>query len=136
MGSGQVIPVVIDTNVLVSALLFGGDPGRLVAYWKSGRILPYISKAMVEELLRVLSYPKLGITEKDIQYLLYAEILPYFNIQKVKPGPVIIETYPSDDKFLCCAAAAGADAVISGDKHLLQMRTYQDIVILSPAQFF
>ena len=56
MGAFQVIRVVLDTNVLVSGLLFGGVPGTLVDLWKAGRIRPVMSKKMVDELLRVLAY--------------------------------------------------------------------------------
>ena len=54
MGKGKIIRVVIDTNVLVSALLFGGKPGRLVRLWKNGTILPFLSREMMDEYLRVL----------------------------------------------------------------------------------
>ena len=57
------IPVVIDTNVFLSALLFGGTPGKLISLWKSGKIQPQVNKNTVAELLRVLAYPKFKLTE-------------------------------------------------------------------------
>jgi putative PIN family toxin of toxin-antitoxin system len=62
MGKVKVKRVVIDTNVVISALLFGGEPGELIPLWKSGRIKPLASKEMVDEYLRVLTYPKFGLT--------------------------------------------------------------------------
>ena len=50
--------VVIDTNVLVSALLFGGIPGRFVALWKNNHVAPLVSAEIMAEYLRVLAYPK------------------------------------------------------------------------------
>jgi putative PIN family toxin of toxin-antitoxin system len=78
--------VVIDTNVLVSALLFGGDPGELITLWKEHYIQPLTSKEIMEEYLRVLAYPKFRLTEKEIEYLFTQEILPYFEVITVKSG--------------------------------------------------
>jgi putative PIN family toxin of toxin-antitoxin system len=64
------IPVVIDTNVFLSALLFGGTPGKLISLWKSGKIQLQVNKNTVAELLRVLAYPKFKLAENEIQYLL------------------------------------------------------------------
>ena len=78
------ITVVIDTNVFLSALLFGGTPGKLISLWKSGKIQPQLNKTTVAELLRVLAYPKFELTENEIQYLLYVEILPFCNVVSTK----------------------------------------------------
>jgi putative PIN family toxin of toxin-antitoxin system len=135
MGSFQVIPVVLDTNVLVSGLLFGGAPGTLVDLWKAGRIRPVMSQKMVDELLWVLAYPNFQLAEEDIHYLLYVEILPYVQLVNVRSGRVMITADSSDDMFLRAAAAAGATYIISGDRHLLQIKFYKQIPILSPAEF-
>ena len=135
MGPVKAIPVVIDANVLVSALLFGGTPGKLMLLWKERRIRPFLSKAMLDELLRVLAYPKFRLTENEIDFLLYAEVLPFFAAATVSQGPVIVKDDPYDDIFLRCAAAAGARFIISGDRHLLSLKSYKQIPILTPAQF-
>jgi hypothetical protein len=135
MGAFQTIPVVIDTNVIVSGLLFGGTPGRLVQLWQEGQIRPYVSKEITAELIRVLAYPKFDLTQSEIDYLLYREILPYFEVAGYPAGPVIVAVDPQDDKFLKCAQAVGAAAVISGDRHLLALQSYEHIPIVSPARF-
>jgi putative PIN family toxin of toxin-antitoxin system len=135
MGAVKTIRVVIDTNVLVSALLFGGTPGKLVDLWKERRIQPFLSKEMIDEFIRVLAYPKFQLSEKEIDYLLYAEVLPYFEVTSSLPGPVIIEDDPQDDMFLGCAGETGAPFIISGDRHLLSLKSYKNIAILTPAQF-
>lgn len=135
MGTVKIIPVVIDTNVLVSALLFGGKPGRLIDLWKNRRIRPHLSEEMTDELIRVLAYPKFELTEKEIDYILYVEILPFFDAAEFPKGPLIIEDDPQDDMFLRCADAAGAEFIISGDRHLLSLKSYKNIPILTPAKF-
>jgi len=128
-------PVVIDTNVIVSAILFGGIPGELIHLWKSGRIKPLASKKIIDEYIKVLAYPKFELSETEINYILYNEILTYFDIIPTKDTPVIIKADPSDDKFIHCAKAGKAIAIISGDQHLLHLKTYQKIKILTPAKF-
>ena len=135
MGAVKTIPVVIDTNVLVSRLLFCGKPGEFVELWKNRRIQPYISKAMVDELVRVLAYPKFQLTADEIDYLLYSEILPYFEVTTTRDGPIVVKVDPQDDIFLRCAEAAEAKFVVTGDRHLLSLKTYRKISILTPAQF-
>ena len=131
----MITKVVIDTNVIVSALLFGGKPGNLITLWKHRVIIPFVTKEIVDEYLRVLTYPKFELTEKEIQYLLYQQILPYFNIVEAKPGNIILQSDPSDDKFIRCAMAGTAYAVISGDSHLLSLKKYRNTPIVTPSQF-
>jgi putative PIN family toxin of toxin-antitoxin system len=135
MGKVKVKRVVIDTNEVISALLFGGEPGELIPFWKSDRIKPLASREMVDEYLRVLTYPKFGLTPEEINFLLYQEIVPYFEIVKAKPGPVIIGDDPSDDKFIRCAEAGRAETIISGDQHLLRLQYFGNIRILTPVRF-
>ena len=135
MGQNKVIPVVVDTNVIVSALLFGGTPGRLIDLWKEGRIQLYVCIEIIDEIMRVLTYPRFQLSEKEISYLIYDEILPYSEIVDIPSGPVIISRDPSDDKFIRCAESAGADVIVSGDRHLLSLKKHGDIKILTPARF-
>jgi putative PIN family toxin of toxin-antitoxin system len=129
------VKVVVDTNVVISALLFGDVPGKLIALWQSGVIKPVASKDIVDEYIRVLTYPKLKLFEEEINYLLYQEILPFFDIIDVRQGRQILEKDPQDDKFIRCALKARAIYIISGDQHLLALKSYQKIRILSPAEF-
>jgi len=121
MGAVKVKRVVMNTNVLVSALLFGGVPGKLVVLWKEGAIQPLASKDIIEEYLRVLSYPKFSLTVMEIDYLFTWEILPWFEVISVKTGAPFVPDDPSDDTFLWCALQGKAEAIISGDEHLLSL---------------
>ena len=80
------IRVVIDTNVVVSALLFGGAPGKLVSLWKTGSIQPLGSAAIFAEYLKVFAYPRFQLSEGEIDYLISVEILPSFEIAAGEPG--------------------------------------------------
>ncbi len=113
--------VVIDTNVLVSGLLFDGPPGELVTLWKKKIIHPCCSREMVEEYLRVLTYPKFNLSESEIDFILTHEILPFFKTVKVKPDKRYVRADAEDDKFIWCALACGAEAIVSGDAHLLNL---------------
>ena len=129
------IPVVIDTNVFVSALLFGGTPGKLIAFWKSVKIQPHLTSEILAEILRVLAYPKFQLTENEIQYLLYVETLPFCTVVAKKSGSTIIKEDPSDDIFLRCCETVKAKALISGDHHLLNLKSHRNTLILTPSQF-
>jgi len=129
------IKVVTDTNVVVSALLFGGTPGKLISLWKKKSIIPFICKEMEEELLRVLAYPKFSLSKQEIDCLFYQEIMPFFLTTRIKQGEVIVQDDPSDDIFIQCALAVGSQIVISGDKHLLSLGVYKGIKILTISQF-
>ena len=134
MGEIKVIRVVIDTNVLISALLFGGETGKLVPLWTSGRIQPLASREIINEYLCVLAYPKFQLTEQELKYLLYREILPWFEIVSVPPGEPIVKEDPADDKFIWCAEYIEAEYLISGDYHLLGLESV-GVQVVTPAEF-
>ena len=130
------IRAVIDTNVVVSALLFGGRPGLLVPLWKTGQIQAIACKEIIDEYIRVMTYPKFKLSEEEIHYLLHFEILPYFDVISVGLAhSPIIQKDPSDDMFILCAEAGKANVIISGDQHLLSLKNYKKIKILNPEQF-
>lgn len=135
MGKIEIISVVIDTNVFISAFLFGGVPGSLITIWKTGKIRPLISDSIIDEYLRVLAYPKFKLTEEDINYILYHETLPWFDIVTISKKTQIVSKDPDDDKFLHCADKGNAGYIISGDQHLLSLKFYKKIPIVSPSQF-
>ena len=135
MGKVKVRRVVIDTNVVISAFLFGGEPGELIPLWKGAVIQPLASREIVDEYLRVLAYPRFGLSTEEMNFILYQEILPHFEIVRAKVGPVIIKEDPSDDKFIRCAEAGKATIVISGDKHLIDLGSYGKVKIVTPGVF-
>ena len=105
MGTFKLIRVVIDTNVVVSGLLCGGHPGRIVDLWEGKQILPLCSGVMMEEYLRVLAYSKFSLSREEIHFLLDQEILPWFDIiitvspEKGLSGPILPMTNSSGVPF-------------------------------------
>ena len=130
--------VVIDTNCLVAALLFSSENLKwLRQAWQSGRIVPLLSRATLDELLRVLQYPKFQLTPEDIEHLL-ADFLPWAEVmqltQPLSGLPDIAD--PDDTKFLALAVAAEAKVLVSGDKHVLAVKgKLKDIAVLTLADF-
>lgn len=127
--------VVLDTNALVSALLFSGPSARLAELWRGGAVALLASGAMVREYGRVLAYPKFKLSAEEALGLLTEEVLPFVTpVEVSKVLPVIAED-PSDDEFLACALAGKADAIVSGDKHLLKLGDYRGIPVVSVRDF-
>jgi putative PIN family toxin of toxin-antitoxin system len=85
--------------------------------------------------LRVLSYRKFELSEKEIKELIQEEILPYAEVVKPKRRLRVIRRDPADNRFLECAVAGNAGVIISGDKDLLSLGQYRKIRIQSPGQF-
>jgi len=120
----KIIRVVLDTNVLISALLFKGELSRIVGLWQEGKILPIISKETFDELRAVLEYPKFSLTAAEIKSLIEQEILPFFEVVNVSEHVRGACRDPGDDKFISCAISPKADRVLTGDKDLSDMRNY------------
>lgn len=113
--------VVLDTNVVLSALVFGGgQAGRLRMGWQQGAFVPLVSTASVQELVRVLAYPKFRLSTPD-QGELLADYLPYAQTVRIpQPPPLVPECRdPLDVPFLQLAVAGKAQVLVSGDKDLL-----------------
>jgi putative PIN family toxin of toxin-antitoxin system len=113
--------VVIDTNLVLSALVFAG--GRLAPLrlaWQDRRVLPLVSSATVAELIRALAYPKFKLAAHEQEELL-ADYLPYCKVVRIPAVPPA--TPPCRDAFdvmfLELALAGKADALVTGDKDLL-----------------
>jgi hypothetical protein len=130
------LKVVIDTNVVVSALLFGGVPGKLVSAWKRRDINPFVSQEIIDEYMRVFAYPKFQLNSSEIEHIIYREILPFFEVVASKTGKKIVREDPTDDKFIHCAMEGNAKVIISGDRHLLSLKQVDDIRIVNPFQWF
>ena len=135
MGKKEKAPlkVVLDTNILVSALLFRGELSRMVDLWKTGRLIPVISKETFRELKAVFEYPKFHLTKDEIRTIIEEEVLPFFEVVEVAEEVSGICNDPDDDKFLSCAVSASADFVVSGDKHLCELHIYKSVRIIKPA---
>ncbi len=130
--------VVIDTNVLVSALISpGGKPGLIIGHLRDGDFTLLYSDALLGEWLDVLSRPRIQnkyhITNEDIQTILMLILL---RGQAITPDRQITACRdPKDNQFLEVAAAGQADVIVSGDKDLLVLDPFENISIVSPHRF-
>ena len=127
--------VVLDTSVLVSALLFKGELSKIVMLWQKGKITPVISKETFNELKAVIEYPKFSLSRDEIQSIIENEILPYFEIVEVIKDVKGVCRDPEDDKFISCALSASADYIVSGDKDLSDLKQYKSIRIIKAFDF-
>ncbi len=122
---------VFDTNVLVSALISTmGNPALLLDRAGKSYML-FISKDILTELEDVISRDKFGFTEEEVNTIIEA-IISFSEV--INPGIKldVIESDPDDNKILECAVACGASYIVSGDRHLLELKKYGKIKIITP----
>lgn len=131
--------IVLDTNVVLSALLWRGPPYRLLDALRqqSGTQL-YSSAALLEELADVLTRPtaskQLAVIGRTAP-LVMADYIETIDLVEPRNIPRVVANDPDDDHVLACALAAHADLIVSGDrKHLLPLGSYQGIRIVTPAE--
>jgi uncharacterized protein len=118
-----------------SALLFSGTASRLVPLWQSRRVVMLMSRAILEEYLRVLAYPKFRLTNEEINELMEEEILPFVETVRVRRRLSVVRRDPDDDKFLECAVGGRAECLVTGDRDLLDLGSYRRVKILTVSDF-
>jgi putative PIN family toxin of toxin-antitoxin system len=129
--------VVADTNIIVSGLLWRGNPRRILEAARAGNITLFTTAVLLVELEDVLSREKFalrlasaGVTPHDL-VLGYAALASVIEPAEIEP---VIVADPDDDAVLACAIAARSEVVISGDSHLLDLKQYQGIRIIKAAE--
>ena len=123
MASAGKMRVVLDTNVVLSALVFsGGAAGQLRTAWQAGMFTPLVSTATAHELVRVLAYPKFHLSAADREELL-ADYLPYTTTVRIPdPPPKVPECRDAFDvMFLELAVVGKAKVLVTGDRDLLAL---------------
>ena len=131
--SSSRLKVVIDTNVLVSSL-WGGKPAKIIELWDAGKIIMVVSEEILQEYFSVIE--RFDVTDEDIEEMAVLFSNPHKALivepcQKIK----IVKKDPADNKFIEAALAGGADFIVSGDAHLLEVKNQAGIPILAPAEF-
>ena len=117
--------VVVDTNVFVSGVFFGGPPGDVLSAWRDGLIEVLVSREIVEEYVRVgdrlsRQFPALDLVAGAAKLVL------------AQPLPEAVCRDADDDKFLACAVAGDAKYVVSGDRDLLAVSSWQGVTVVRP----
>ena len=110
--------VVLDTNVLLSAVLFDGRPEELLEHVRAGRIRGVASLHILDEFRRVLTRPRFGLSSELAEDLV-AEIATFVEVVAVEPSPTQWTNDPADDPVVETALQGHAEAIITGDRRLL-----------------
>jgi putative PIN family toxin of toxin-antitoxin system len=126
--------IVLDTNVIVSAFGWKGSAHEIFQKCIKGHFQLYLSPQILSEIKRVLSYHKFHFNQDEIDEFL-SIIIEAAEI--VEPEIIIdlISQDSSNNRVLECAITADCEYVISGDKHLLEIKEFESIKILSPDKF-
>lgn len=129
------LKVVLNTNIYISSILFGGKPEILIQLAREKVIDIFVSELILNELARIFK-AKFNWDNDQIHFTIDAlrkmthVVIPtvYLNV---------IELHDSDNRILECALEAGADFIISGDRHhILPLKTFKGIKILGVSEFF
>jgi len=125
--------VVLDTNIIVSGYLGGTVEGIIVA-WKSSEFTLIVTEVIIDEYLSVLKRPKFKIEQVEIENfsaLLIDKAEFVIPLEYIKT----ISNDDSDNKFLDAAVAGQANIIVSGDQHLLELKSFRNIEILNAKEF-
>ena len=126
--------IVLDTNVLISGIFFGGPPFQILEAWHEQKIQFLLSIEMFEEYKRVAE--ELAETHRGIDITAILDLIVVNS--KIIHAPALVTNVckdEEDDKFIACATAGDSKIIVTGDKAFLSVGKYQDIEIISPRQF-
>lgn len=127
------VKVVLDTNIYLSGIIFGGNSRHILDLVIEKRIAVFISPVILLEISQKLER-KFGWNKEQvitaIKIVSKTAFLVYPN-QKLH----VVKADKNDNKIIEAAVESGANFIITGDKHLLQIKKYQEIKIISPSQF-
>ena len=126
--------VIIDTNVLISGIFFGGPPAKILEAWRGGELQSVVSPEILEEYYEVCERISVRYPDIDIAPIL---VLIARNSQVVESPPLAeqVSRDVDDDKFIACAIASNTRIIISGDNDLLTVSGYESIQVVKPRDF-
>jgi len=125
--------VVVDTNVYISAIFWGGKPRHVIDLGRDGTIQIFTSEDIEQEILDKLM-TKFGLNLDDAGRVM-ADFSTFTKPIRVSRRIHVVKDDPDDDKFIECAVECGAKFIVSDDKHLLKMKKYKGIDIVNAATF-
>jgi putative PIN family toxin of toxin-antitoxin system len=126
--------VVFDTNVLISAYLWPGIPRTALEMIRNGSSMLMSAQPAIEEFVRVLGYRKFGLSPEEIAPLV-DDLTSLSTIVQPRHTVDVVTRDPTDNLFLEIALQGKCTVLVSGDRHLLDLRRYRRIRILTPAEF-
>jgi putative PIN family toxin of toxin-antitoxin system len=129
--------IVLDTNIVISGLLWQGPSHRIIKAAIKGEVTLYASLPLLAELQDVLARPKFAPRLQAANVTAAILLADYENLVTLIEPAVIPPTSadPDDDAVLACALAANAQAIVSGDDHLLTLNSFRDIPIYTAVAF-
>ncbi len=129
----MIFKVVIDTNIYISAIFWGGKPRKIIDSGREEKILIFTSIEIEDEIAGKLS-KKFNLKESEINNILLD--FSTFTIPiKITKHIDAVPDDPDDNKFIECAVMCNADYIVSGDEHLLKLKEYTGIKILKASEF-
>ena len=126
--------VVVDTNVLISGYLWKGAPRRVLDLVRTPQWTLLSSSFTLQEFIRVLAYEKFRLTAAEISPFI-DDLRQVSEFVHVRSKLQLIAADPTDNMFLDLAVDGNAEVIVSGDRHLLELKTCQNIAILSVRAF-
>lgn len=124
--------IVCDTNVVLSGVLFGGPCRAILRLISEGRLKGFTSIALLAELETVLLRPKFGLTVREVEAIIDLVSQTFVLVLPTEAVAVFTDDR-DDDAVIEAALAAKAEVVVSGDRHLLALKTFRDMRIMTPA---
>ena len=125
--------IVIDTNVFISALFFDGMPEKVIDLVLSGAVTAVITHEIFQEYEDTLHDMIQKARSKDFRFS-FSDLLERLLVVEPQATKLICRD-PDDDKFIDCALSASCDYIVSGDKDLLVLKSYENIKILTVREF-
>ena len=125
--------VVIDTNIYISAIFWGGKPRKVMDLGRDEKILIFTSSDIEGEIVEKLR-KKFRLAKEETNQII-SDFSTFTIPVKITNRIQAVLDDPDDDKFIQCAVSCKADFIVSGDKHLLCMKEYHDIKILRASEF-
>jgi putative PIN family toxin of toxin-antitoxin system len=124
----------LDTNVLISAIVFGGQPRTILEMVIACKVRCVLSFAILDEVRDVLQRPRFGFTPEQA-ITVVDELRGLCDILNPARRIRTIKADPDDNRILECAVQAQADTIVSGNTHLLRLKQFRGISIVTPADF-
>ena len=131
------IKVTLDTNVLVSGTFWAGDSYKVLIFINERKIKCYLSKEIIKEYIKILNSEEIIDKIENKNLIVSNVIQKVLSISTIvdPKNPINIVDDPDDNKFIEAAIEGNVDYIISQDKHLLKIKEYKGIKILTPADF-
>ena len=130
IGRESGLKAVFDTNILVSAWFWEGNESKLMESVEEGFIHGYSSKQLIEELCRILGYPKFNLSQDEVESIRSYYLLLFRIVSPMQAVNIMLED-PSDNMVLECALEAEAEYIVSGDHHLLNVGEFGGVKIVT-----